>query len=218
MERIVYPAERFWECQLLRQNDVSRVNFGPSPSLTRSPRHSSQFSIDFDIQSFCDRYAYADTVGQDPLERINAVLTDYGLSEAGAGGIGDYVIGHECVWLSFAAFKTLEDPLRAAEKERRKIARGLAGRDRDETDSVLDGDDVSIMNNPVDSLSPRPLGQGDMGESSDNLLLRRTYTGQSGPFGDSAAASLPFARIRRRGPAYTDFPLAQHCEWTVCRS
>lgn len=140
-------------------------------------RHSTQYSVDYSFDAFCERYAYADTIGQDPLDRISAVLQDYGLVEG-----SDYVLGHGSVWLSYLAFKNLEDPLRAAEKERRKIARGLAG-NKDETDSVLDGDDISISGD----WRATQFGISEMGDSPDNML-RRTMTGQSGPFGDSNAA------------------------------
>ncbi|KAF8312672.1 chitin synthase [Clavulina sp. PMI_390] len=160
-------------------------------------RNTSQYSVEYEFESFCERYAYADTVGQPPLERIEAVLGDYGLED----GI-DYVLGHTSVWLSFVAFKSIEDPLRAAEKERRKIARGLGANNRDETDSVLDGDDISVVN--ADWRSTQ-FGELSGAVGGEDLALRRTMTGQSGPFGDSNAISnygnggLPTPTFNSRG-------------------
>ncbi|KAF8324620.1 chitin synthase [Cantharellus anzutake] len=136
-------------------------------------RRSTEYSMHYSFDAFCDRYAYSDTVGQDPLDRILAVLNDYGLVEG-----PEYVLGHQSVWLSFLAFKSLEDPLRAAEKERRKLARGLAG--NLETESVIDGDDISTagdMDVPNDWKSPLPRNS-----SSDNLI-RTQFSPALTPYG-----------------------------------
>ena len=146
-------------------------------------RRSTEYPVHYTFDAFCDRYAYSDTVGQDSIDRILAVLNDYGLVEG-----PEYVLGHQYVWLSFLAFKSLEDPLRAAEKERRKIARGLAG--NIETESAIDGDDISIAGDMDTQEWKSPLPRND---SSDNLL-RAQASPALPPYGTTNARGAgPFA-------------------------
>jgi len=75
----------------------------------------------------------------------------------------DYKVGHRSIWLSYFAWKMVEDGLRAVEKGRRQ--------DEDDDESVVPDDATDYTHR--DTAAP---GGAYYNESNDNLLLTRTGT------------------------------------------
>lgn len=118
-------------------------------------RRATEYVVDYEHEEFCDRYV--PTMRGDVPLRIRQCVQANGLREG-----QDYAVGHRSIWLSYAAWKIVEDGLRAVEKERRKA--GLGGDDESVVHDI--GDDAT-----TDHDGPTwKAGGGAFGESSDNLV------------------------------------------------
>ncbi|KAG6332690.1 hypothetical protein ID866_6397 [Astraeus odoratus] len=119
-------------------------------------RRSVQYVADFPQSEFCERYV--PTMRGSDGERIRQCAASHGWNEG-----TDYVLGHRSIWLSYAAWKTVEDALRAAEKEQRRLAPDAA----EEDEESMVGDDGTEYTHP-DAVPDN--------ESQDNLLIARVGT------------------------------------------
>lgn len=79
-------------------------------------RKQVEFVADFDQAEFCDRYR--PTMRGSDAERIRQCAQSNGWRE----GI-DFAIGNQRIWLSYLAWKMVEDVVRSEEKEQKKLAR-----------------------------------------------------------------------------------------------
>lgn len=126
-------------------------------------RRKSEFSVDFEQESFCDRYVPT-MLGETPL-RIRQCAQKNGLQEG-----RDYVLGHRNIWLTFNAWKLVEDGVREQEK-----ASASAGGYVDDESAMDDAvtehtHEASVSNLGISNAA----GLDYFNESADNLLLTRT--------------------------------------------
>ncbi|KAG1871344.1 glycosyltransferase family 2 protein [Suillus subalutaceus] len=92
-------------------------------------RKQVEFVADFDQAEFCDRYR--PTMRGSDAERMRQCAQSNGWRE----GI-DFAIGNQRIWLSYSAWKMVEDVVRAEEKEQKKLAR----EDSQEDESAMPDD------------------------------------------------------------------------------
>lgn len=123
-------------------------------------RRKIEYAVDFEQVEFCDRYVPT-MMGETPL-RIRQCAQKNGLQEG-----TDYVLGHRNIWLTFPAWKIVEDGIREQEKARE----GGAGPYDD--DDSLGADDAATEQTHDPSIATHG-GGGYYNESADNLLLSRT--------------------------------------------
>ncbi|KIK53045.1 glycosyltransferase family 2 protein [Collybiopsis luxurians FD-317 M1] len=101
-----------------------------------SRKHSSaDFILYYPVDQFCDRY-----VGRmqgSPSERITQCARANGWQEG-----EDFVVGNECIWLGYGAWKSVEDGVRAAEKEGKRNLEGLGMEHEPDSDEERVYDDV----------------------------------------------------------------------------
>ena len=126
-------------------------------------RRSTEYVADYAQGAFCARYV--PTMQGSEKERIRQCAAKHGWEEG-----TDYKVGHRAVWLSYFAWKMVEDGLRAAE-------RAAAGGGGEEEGSMIgtpedDGTEYSHRG----ELEPPTPGERYYNESNDNLLLTRTGT------------------------------------------
>ncbi|KAF8839315.1 glycosyltransferase family 2 protein [Paxillus ammoniavirescens] len=153
-------------------------------------RRSVEYIADFEVGEFCERYV--PTMRGSEAERIRQCAAAHGWQEG-----TDYVLGHRSIWLSYNAWKTIEDGVRAAEKEQRRLAPETV-----EDDESAVGDEGTEYTHP-----DGPGHDGPDNESRDNLLIARVGThgsryqdpNQNLPYGVSG---LPSPNLG--APAYTD--------------
>ncbi|OJA16306.1 hypothetical protein AZE42_03378 [Rhizopogon vesiculosus] len=107
-------------------------------------RKQVEFVADFYQAEFCDRYR--PTMRGSDAERIRQCAQSNGWEE----GI-DFLVGSQKIWLSYSAWKMVEDVVRSAEKEQKKLAR---------EDS--EGDESPMLDDATD-YHPTP---GDDGQSA----------------------------------------------------
>ena len=124
-------------------------------------RRKMDFVVDYDQVEFCDRYVPT-MMGETSL-RIRQCAQKNGLQEG-----RDYVLGHRMIFLTYSAWKLVEDAVRDVE---RKSQHGTVAGDDDE--SIMP-DDAATEHTTDAGLMPQ---LGYFGESADNLLLQRTGTG-----------------------------------------
>jgi len=151
-----------WTISCIRPNDSSSPNSFDKrrvKSQIRSlllpdliARKSVEYLVDFELASFCDRYV--PTMRGSEQERIVQCARANGWRE----GV-DYACGHRSIWLSYGAWKMVEDPLRAQEN---------GSREADEEDDIGPDDNTDFTHAPA--------GSTYFGESVDNLLLTRAGT------------------------------------------
>ncbi|KAH7923638.1 glycosyltransferase family 2 protein [Leucogyrophana mollusca] len=200
---------RLWTLSCIRPNDSSSPNSFDKrrvkaqvrslliPDLVA--RRSVEFVTDFEQAEFCDRYV--PTMRGSEMERIRQCAASNGWKEG-----ADFMVGHRSIWLSYDAWKTVEDGLRTVEKEQRKASR--EGGDDDESNV---GDDAT-------EYTHQDAGHGPYdNESRDNLLLARVGTNgthyqdpnHSAAYGLSGLASPAAAGA----PAYSDADEGWGSEW-----
>jgi len=75
-----------------------------------------EFVAEFDQTEFCDRYR--PTMRGSDAERIQQCVQSNGWEKG-----TDFVIGNKKIWLSYSAWKMVEDVVRSTEKEQKKLAR-----------------------------------------------------------------------------------------------
>ncbi|KAI0076909.1 chitin synthase [Panus rudis PR-1116 ss-1] len=125
-------------------------------------RRKREFVVDYEHEAFCERYV--PTIGGEVRERIEQCARANGWKE----GV-DYVVGLRSVWVTYDAWKMVEDVVRGAEKDAKK-ALGAA----DEDESVIPDDATEYTQRDVGG-GVGAAGYG-AGGSEDNLLLTRTGT------------------------------------------
>ncbi|KAH9919697.1 chitin synthase [Fomitopsis serialis] len=164
---------RLWTVSCIRPNDSGSSNSFDKrrvkaqiralllPDLVS--RKKVDFVADFEHRAFCDRYV--PTMGGSEAERIRQCAHANGWQD----GV-DYVVGHRSIWLTYMAWKMVEDVLRGAEKDAKK---SLGVRD-DEDESVVPDDMTEATHHDAPSM-PAASYYG-AGASEDNLLLTRTGT------------------------------------------
>ncbi|KIK94572.1 glycosyltransferase family 2 protein [Paxillus rubicundulus Ve08.2h10] len=87
-------------------------------------RKSVEFVAEFDQAEFCERYR--PTMRGSDAERIRQCIQSNGWNED-----TDFAIGHQKIWLTYSAWKMVEDVVRSAEKEQKKMTR--EGSEEDES-------------------------------------------------------------------------------------
>jgi len=185
---------RLWSILCIRPNDSSSPNSFDKrrvKSQIRSlllpdiiARRSAEYVVDFELGTFCDRYV--PTMRGSEQDRIVQCARANGWKE----GV-DYTCGHRSIWLSYDAWKLVEDPLRAQEKE---IKQG--SREGEEEEEYAPDDNTDFTHAPVGSVY--------FGESVENLLLTRTGTDGT-TYKDPNA---PYGSGGLRGPTYGSKGLA----------
>ncbi|KAG0695993.1 glycosyltransferase family 2 protein [Suillus ampliporus] len=196
-----------WTISCIRPNDSSSPNSFDKRRVkaqVRSmlipdivARRSVEFVADFEQTAFCDRYV--PTMRGSEMERIRQCAASNGWKE----GV-DYVVGHRSIWLSYGAWKTVEDVVRAAEKEQRR-----SGEDVEDEESVM-GDDVTDFTHADGG------GGGYASESRDNLLVARASSRGSryqdpNRLAPYAHAGLPSPSLGV--PSYDDNDAESGSEW-----
>ena len=179
---------RLWTISCIRPNDSGSPNSFDKRRVkaqVRSmlipdvvARKSIDFITDFEQKEFCERYV--PTMRGSEMERIRQCAASNGWTDG-----TDYVVGHRSIWLAYHAWKTVEDVVRAAEKDQRKRSE-----DFDDEESLA-GDDVT------DYTHGDGVGQGYVNESRDNLLVSR---GSRGSRYQSANNLAPYGSLALSSP------------------
>ncbi|KAF8509357.1 chitin synthase [Hysterangium stoloniferum] len=195
---------KIWTVQCIRPNDSMSPNHfdkrrvkAQIRSLLLSDlaaRRAAEYVVDYDHEAFCERYV--PTMRGDVPLRIRQCIQANGLREG-----EDYAMGHRSIWLSYGAWKVVEDGLRAIEKERRKAGHG--------------GDDESIAHDIGDDATtdhdgPSWKAGGAYSESSDHFGHGRGLHGAS--YG-SGGLNTPTQPLYNQGPIGS----AYDSEWDLKR-
>ncbi|KAG1751279.1 glycosyltransferase family 2 protein [Suillus paluster] len=124
-------------------------------------RKQVEFVVEFDQAEFCDRYR--PTMRGSDAERMRQCAQSNGWRE----GI-DFEIGNQRIWLSYSAWKMVEDVVRSEEKEQKKLSR----EDSQEDESAMLDDATDYpgdeRQNPKPSEAPPPLMSKSAILSTDN--------------------------------------------------
>ncbi|KNZ77066.1 Chitin synthase 8 [Termitomyces sp. J132] len=123
-------------------------------------RRSTEYVADYDIVAFCERYV--PTMRGSDEERITQCARANGWREG-----TDFARGSGRIWLSYPAWKMVEDTVRASEKEQKR------SQDDEDEGSMLPDDGTEYTHPEHAGLAPVPTS-GYFNESADNLLLTRT--------------------------------------------
>ncbi|KAG9317940.1 glycosyltransferase family 2 protein [Chiua virens] len=205
-----FDRTRLWTISCIRPNDSNSPNSFDKRRVKAQirsflipeiiARRSVEFVTDLQQSAFCERYV--PTMRGSDAERIRQCAASNGWKEG-----TDYVVGHRSIWLSYNAWKVVEDPVRAAEKEQRRLVPAEAVED----DESAIGDDATEYTH-TDTHGHDMFDNA----SRDNLLIARVGShgsryrdpNQQMPYGVSG---LPSPNIR--GPAYTDPKDGWGSEW-----
>ncbi|KAI6101709.1 glycosyltransferase family 2 protein [Pisolithus croceorrhizus] len=198
---------RLWTVSCIRPNDSGSPNSFDKRRVKAQirsllipdivARRSIEYVVDYLQNEFCERYV--PTMRGSDAERIRQCAASHGWKEG-----SEYVLGHRSIWLAYDAWKTVEDGLRATEKEQRKQETdGAAGEDEES----MAGDEGTEYTHADAALE---------NESRDNLLIARVGThgsryqdpNQAAPYGGSGLLS-PNVVV----PAYTDSGDGWGSEW-----
>ncbi|KAI0307192.1 chitin synthase [Multifurca ochricompacta] len=160
---------RLWTVSCIRPNDSGSPNSFDKrrvktqirslllPSIIA--RRKTEYVVDMEHSEFCERYV--PTVPGSTEERIHQHVQVNGWRD----GI-DFSLGHRMIWLSYNAWKTVEDGLRSIEKELRKPSQEI-------DDESNDPDDNTDYTHQDLGFPPH---SAYYGQSEDNLLLTRVTT------------------------------------------
>ena len=129
-------------------------------------RRQKEFPVDFEQAEFCERYV--PTMRGTEADRIKQCAQANGWTEG-----SDYALGHRSIWLTYGAWKLVEDVLREAEREVRKALKG------DDAESVMP-DDVTEYSHPDSGHQPLPITY--YGDGEDRELLGRPAGHQNSHF------------------------------------
>jgi len=155
-------------------------------------RRQKEFTVDFQQTEFCERYV--PTMRGTEADRIRQWAQANGWAEG-----SDYVLGHRSIWLTYGAWKVVEDVLREAEREARKTLKG------DDAESVVP-DDVTEYSHPDSGHLPLPITY--YGDGEDRGLLSRS-AGHQNPHildqGENSSNNI-------RSP-FADNPALSHGGW-----
>lgn len=206
LSEIIYCLDRtkHWTVSCIRPNDSGSPNSFDKRRVKAQirslllpdmiVRRRVHFVVDMDQAAFCDRYV--PTMRGSEAERIRQCAQANGWAEG-----EDYVVGHRAIWLSYSSWKMVEDVIRSAEKEAKKLMNG--GLD----DESVMPDDATDYTHQDGSLHAGAGFYG--GESEDNLLLTRT--GANGDQYKSPNANMPYGQSPLSNshgpddaPAYTE--------------
>ncbi|KAH7928935.1 glycosyltransferase family 2 protein [Leucogyrophana mollusca] len=138
-----FERARLWTVSCIRPNDngfSNSVDKRRVKTQIRSlllpdiaARRSVEYVAEFGQGEFCDRYR--PTMRGSEMERIRQCVQSNGWREG-----MDYAIGHQKIWLSYPAWKMVEDVVRSEEKEQKKLSR----EDSEEDESIApDADDTT---------------------------------------------------------------------------
>ncbi|KAF8076925.1 glycosyltransferase family 2 protein [Lyophyllum atratum] len=168
---------RLWNLACIRPNDSGSPNSFDKRRVKAqiralllpdvAARRSAEYVADYEIATFCERYV--PTMRGSEEERITQCARANGWLEG-----ADFARGGGRIWLSYSAWKMVEDTVRAVEKEQKR-----SRDDEDDEGSVMPDDGTEYTHGDNGGLAP---GQqsGYFNESADNLL-----TGADGsPFQD----------------------------------
>ena len=185
---------RLWNLSCIRPNDSGSSNSFDKRRVKAqirslllpdfASRKSVDYVADYELSAFCERYV--PRMQGSEIERITQCARANGWTE----GL-DYVLGHRHIWLSYAAWKSVEDALRNIEKESRKALQ----EDDDEDKSFLGVDDA------MDDSGLAPPGQYN--GSADNLLSYRgppTTESQHQVYGSGGLATPSQREFTEEGP------------------
>ncbi|EKM60048.1 glycosyltransferase family 2 protein [Phanerochaete carnosa HHB-10118-sp] len=207
LSEILYSLDRtrHWTVSCIRPNDSGSSNSFDKrrvklqirslllPDLVA--RCKTEYVVDMDHTAFCD--CYVPTMQGSERERIRQCAQANGWEE----GV-EYAMGHSKIWLSYTSWKMVEDVIRSAEKEAKKLMGGV-----DDDESVLPDDATEYSQR--DASSSHVGGGGYYAaESEDNLLLTRNGPGgaykspnANMPYGNS---QLSQSQVVDDAPAYSD--------------
>ncbi|KAH0828064.1 glycosyltransferase family 2 protein [Lanmaoa asiatica] len=102
-------------------------------------RRSVEFVAEFDQAEFCERYR--PTMRGSDSERIRQCVQSNGWVES-----MDFALGQQKIWLSYSAWKMVEDVLRSAEKEQKKPTR----EESEEDESIMPDDTTEYPQTPAE--------------------------------------------------------------------
>ena len=204
-----FDRTRLWTISCIRPNDSNSPNSFDKRRVKAQirsllipeliARRSVEFVTDFDQRAFCERFV--PTMRGSDTERIRQCAASNGWKEG-----TDYVVGHRSIWLSYNAWKTVEDAVRAAEKEQKRLA-----------PDTIEDDESAIADDATEYTHTDTHGHEVLdNESRDNLLIARVGSrgskyqdpNQHVPYGVSG---LPSPNLRT--PAYTDPEDGWGSEW-----
>ncbi|KAI0650874.1 chitin synthase [Trametes meyenii] len=187
---------RHWTVSCIRPNDSGTANSFDKRRVKAQiralllpdliARRKNDFIVDFEQADFCDRYV--PTIRGSDAERIRQCASSNGWKEG-----EDYVVGHRMIWLTYAAWKVVEDVLRAQEKEQKR-----GGAEGVDDESVLPDDATEYTHQG--SLAPGPGAYYGGGDSEDNLLLTRTGTNGTHYHDPNANPSYPNVPLTPNAP------------------
>lgn len=208
LSEIMYSLDRtkHWTVSCIRPNDSGSPNSFDKrrvklqirslllPDLL--VRRKTEFVVDMEHAAFCDRYVPT-MQGGEP-ERIRQCAQANGWQE----GV-DYAVGHRMIWLSYSAWKMVEDVIRSAEKEAKKLISG------GEDDESVMPDDATEYTHQGGSVQGG--GYYGAGGSEDNLLLTRTGTNGTGY--KAPNASMPYGQSQVSMSNVEDTPAYSEPGW-----
>ncbi|KAJ3836134.1 chitin synthase [Lentinula raphanica] len=192
---------RLWALSCIRPNDSGSPNSFDKRRVKAqirsllladlASRRSVEYVVDYDLVQFCDRYV--PTMRGSENERITQCARANGWIE----GL-DYVVGHRSIWLSYTAWKMVEDTVRAVEKDAKRALED-AGMERDDEDVSLAPDDGTEYTHDgggygYGGVGSQGMDNGGLGASNEDLVLRRTGTNGTQ------------YRSPNQGPAYDAIP------------
>ncbi|KAG6809077.1 hypothetical protein H0H92_001693 [Tricholoma furcatifolium] len=164
-------ATHLWHLSCIRPNDSGSPNSFDKRRVKAqiralllpdtTARRSAEYVADYAPPAFCERYV--PTMRGSDEERITQCARANGWREG-----ADFARGSGRVWLSYVAWKTVEDAVRAAEREQKRM------QEDDEDGSVLPDDGDGTEYTHAENSSGLAPASGYFGESADNLLVTRT--------------------------------------------
>lgn len=155
-------------------------------------RRQKEFTVEFERTEFCKRYV--STMRGTEADRIRQCAQANGWAEG-----SDYVLGHRSIWLTYGAWKLVEDVLREAEREVRKALKG------DDGESVMP-DDITEYSHPDSGHQPLPITY--YGDGEDRGLLSRPAGHQNPHFLEQGENSPNDVRS-----PFADNPASSHVGW-----
>jgi chitin synthase len=210
LSEIIYSLDRtrHWTVSCIRPNDSGSPNSFDKrrvklqirtlllPDLV--VRRKTDYVVDMAHAAFCDRYV--PTMQGSESERIRQCAQANGWQE----GV-DYAVGISSIWLSYSSWKMVEDVIRSAEKEAKKLMNG-----GDDEESVMPDDATEYSHR--DANSSHVGGGGFYGaESEDNLLLTRTAT--NGTNYRAPNANMPYGNSQLAQSHADDGPAQSEAGW-----
>ena len=206
LSEIIFSLDRtkHWTVSCIRPNDSGSPNSFDKRRVKLQVRSlllpdivvrcRNEFVVDMGQQEFCD--TYVPTMQGSDAERIRQCAQANGWQD----GV-DYTVGHRMIWLTYGSWKMVEDVIRSAEKEARKLMNG-----GEDDESVMPDDATEYTQRDGGSLHA---GGGYYGGSEDNLLLTRTAS--NGGAYKSPNANMPYgnsqlsaSQVADDAPAYSE--------------